>query len=522
VTCADREIGPVRDRLDAAVAAASAGGLASPADDATFLRRAWLDLAGRIPPAEVARDFLDSKDPERRAKAVEGLLRAEEFADHWGRVLAIWVTSERPVRRDGYDGRVLHEFLRDRLRAAAPYDRVARELLVGSGASDASGPANFFLRYDADPPLLAGAVGKGFLGMTIQCAQCHDHPFARWKEEDFWGLAAAFARVRKLESTGGDDLKAVIEARKGELTRPNPDAPAAEATADVTADVKPGAEGGEKPEPKPEPKPVVVRPRLPDGKPLADGDRRRALADWVVSRGNPRFARNVVNRAWEALFGRPLVANLDEPNPKADSLPALVLLAEDFAANGHDLRRLLRIIVLSRSYAQASARGAGPAWARPMSRAMTVDQLYASIALATGYDGAPDEEEPKADEPHAADPHAEAMPPDDGDEDVGEDEDGEDLAVGALGERASTLQRALVLLNGPHVQAASKSAARIDRARRPRAGAASRLEWAFLTALGRRPSSREQAALRPLLDRPGGLEDVYWVLINSAEFQGIF
>src|ERR1700677_4885982 len=107
---------------------------------------------------------------------------------------SIWTTNERPISRDTYDGRVLHEFLRERLKSGVSYDRIVRELITGTGASDASGPANFLLRYEADAPRLAGAVGKNLLGITIQCAQCHDHPFARWKEEDFWGLAAVFAR----------------------------------------------------------------------------------------------------------------------------------------------------------------------------------------------------------------------------------------------------------------------------------------------------------------------------------------
>ena len=153
---------------------------------------------------------------------VARILDSEDFADHWGRVLAVWATSERPVARDAYDGRVLHDFFRERLRKQEPYDRVVRDLIAGSGASDVSGPANFILRYGADPTRLAGAVGKNLLGITIQCAQCHDHPFAPWKEGDFWGLAAAFARVRKMESGGDDNLKAVVEARRGELKRSRP------------------------------------------------------------------------------------------------------------------------------------------------------------------------------------------------------------------------------------------------------------------------------------------------------------
>ena len=199
---AEPDVETVRQKLDAAVASVVADRLAPAADDATYLRRIWIDLVGRTPPALIAVDFLGDKDPEKRAKMVGRLLDSEAFADHGGRVIAIWLTSERPIARGTYDGRVLHEFLREGLLRREPYDRVVRALLVGSGASDSSGPANFYLRHGADPARLAGAVGKNLLGVTIRCAQCHDHPFAPWKEDEFWGLAAAFARVRKAGGGG--------------------------------------------------------------------------------------------------------------------------------------------------------------------------------------------------------------------------------------------------------------------------------------------------------------------------------
>ena len=259
-TRADQDVGTVRDSLDAAVSAVVEGGRGALADDATFLRRAWVDLAGHVPPAPFAREFLVDTDPGKRGKLVDRLLYSDDFADHWGRVLAIEMTSERPVSHDGHDGRVLHEFLSDRLRKKAPYDKIVREVIAGSGASDTSGPANFYLRYDADPPRLAGAVGKNFLGVTIQCAQCHDHPFARWKEQDFWGLAATFARVRKMEAAGDGNLKAVIEARRGELMHPSPGP-------DPDESMKKG-EGDDKPEPK-----KVCR-QAPPARRQADGHRR--------------------------------------------------------------------------------------------------------------------------------------------------------------------------------------------------------------------------------------------------------
>ena len=140
---ADGEIEDLVHRLDAAVASVAGSEIGPAADDASYLRRVWIDLAGHSPPASVARDFLDDASPEKRARMVARLLDSEDFADHWGRVIALWLTSERPIARDTYDGRVLHEFLREGLLGKVPYDRMIRELLVGSGASDSSGPADF-------------------------------------------------------------------------------------------------------------------------------------------------------------------------------------------------------------------------------------------------------------------------------------------------------------------------------------------------------------------------------------------
>ena len=517
LTRADQDLAGVRDKMDAAVAAVVDGGLAPAVDDATYLRRIWIDLAGHTPPALFARDFLDDKRPGKRDKMVAQVLVSEDFADHWGRVLSIWATAERPVARDAYDGRVLHGFFREGLRKNEPYDRVVRDLIAGSGASDVSGPANFILRYDADPARLAGAVGKNLLGVTIQCAQCHDHPFAPWKEGDFWGLAAAFARVRKMESGSDDNLKAVLEAHRGELKRGDPNAPAAPAKAE-----------GQKGE-KPSPKQVVVKPRLLNGKVIADGNRRTALAHWVVARDNPLFARNLVNRVWEQLYGKTLVPNFDNPATKADSRTVLAMLSEDFAGNGHDLRRLLRIVVLSKSYSQASSPRTRPPWTRPAARPMSVDQLHASIAQATGYDGPLADADDEANNGDEDDAHAEpgparALPSNetlsaDDEADDNRDENDDDRAAEALGERALTLQRALVLLNGEFVREASRSAVRVSRAVHGRTGNDSLLEWACLATLTRRPTAKEQAILRALLAERNGLEDVYWVLINSSEFQ---
>ena len=490
------------ERLDTTVAAASEQALAPAADDASFLRRVWLDLAGHVPPALVARDFLDDRDPDKRAKMVDRLLASDDCAEHWGRLLAEWLIGERPVARDGYDGRVLRTLVSDALRRGTSYGELVGDLISGTGASDTSGAANFLLRYDADPPRLAAAVGKNVLGITIQCAQCHDHPFARWKQDDFWGLAATFARVRRLESSGDDNLKAVLEAKRGELMRPEPQEKPTAAKADDAR------------------KPVAVKPRLPDGKPLSPTARRRGLADWITARDNPYFARNMVNRVWRELFGQGLVRALDDPGAKPRTAAVLDLLADDFRAS-QDVKRLLRVIVSSQTYAQSSTVRAQAAWARPAARPLSVDPLFASIAQATGHGGPPPDADEEPDDEPEDKANAEREAGDEPDEDEGDESEPSDRPVELLGPRALTLQRALVLANGEFVRDATRSGAGVVHALGGRADDKSGLDWAFLATLSRRPTAAERAVLRPLLetrDAKAGLEDVFWVLLNSTEF----
>ncbi len=509
------------ERLDAAVVAAG-GRPNATSDDATFLRRLWLDLAGHVPPALVTREYLKDSDPEKRAKMVARLLSSEDFADHWGRVIGEWLTAERLDVRENYNGRVLHAYLRESLRQRVPYTRIVRDLVTGVGANDTSGPVNFLLRYEADPPKLAAAVGKELLGVSIQCAQCHDHPFAPWRQEDFWGLAATFARVRRMESEGDDDLKAVVETRKGELRKP--DAKATDANAN-SSDQNEQAE--------PPPRAPAIEPRTLDGKAISRSGRREALSDWMVAGDNPYLRKNLVNRVWQQLFGHPLVRNLDPGAAPTQASTLLSLLADDFQANQHSLVRLIETIVLSKTYGQAQGESGVPAWSHPAVGPLSVDQLFASIAQATGHEKPLDqealeeEEEPTGDTEEAdsgSDKKANASANPEKAEDA-EDEAEEENAnrpVEVLSERALTLQRTLAMMNGDHTQQAAHAASGMACALLGRTIDATHYEWAFLATLSRPPTSDDQKTIRTLVSSQNphrGLEDLFWVLLNSAEFQ---
>lgn len=482
----------VSARLDALVESRFAAANLTPeppCDDATFCRRAWLDLAGRVPTALAARQFLEDQNPAKRKQLVETLLASDEFADHWARLWTQLLTGRRVVKGEQYDGRVLHAYLKRSFAADKPYRQIVAQLLTAEGMADASGPANFLLRYEAKPPDLAGAVGKAFLGVTLQCAQCHDHPFAAWKKDDFWGTAAYFGRLR-LFTYGEDDenLTAVLEKPRGDLMLPDPDG-------------KPGEDGKV---PK-----KAVAPRPPGGKagPVPE-KRRQALADWITAADNPYFARHAANQVWTQLFGAGLARTLDKLDAVGPYRDLLDLLAADFPAGGHDLKRLVRVIVLSQTYQRGAGRGEAAEdvrdaqlrhFARHAVRPLSPDQLYESIAQATGH-RAPEE-------------------PDKADKD--EDEEGDDKPVELLGERALTVQRVLATLNGAHVQEAVKAGAKAALAvHGPKPGPA-HVEWLFLATLSRRPTADEAAAMLRLAKegkKVRGLEDVLWVLLNSAEF----
>jgi hypothetical protein len=490
------DAGDVRSRLDAAVEVKwKTLGIVpeGAADDATFLRRIYLDLAGRVPPPLVAREFLDDKDPGKRAKLVERLLASEDFTDYWGRLWAQALTGKRAIKQEKYDGRVLHEYLKASLAANKSYRQIVTELICAEGSSDGSGPANFLIRYDAKPTDLAGAVGKQFLGVSLQCAQCHDHPFAKWKKDDFWGVAAFFGRTRLFESSneGEEQYFAVLDTRRGELLVPDPAG-------------KPG-EDGKLPMKK-------VLPRLPvaDG-PAIQGPRRQALAAWITASDNPFFARQAVNRVWGQLFGTPLTGALDRPIAEADgSHPAILnLLADDFNASGGDIKRLVRTIVLSRAYDRKAGSGDPKEaesrylktrnLARFPVRPLNVDQLYQSIVQATGHRAAEAMEAGKE-----TDDEEEADPP-----------------LQLLGERAQTVQRSLALLNSDYVQKATEAGAKAAVAVNGRKIAAGHVDWLFLATLSRRPTADEATQMQDLLKNgkaTRGLEDILWVIVNSVEF----
>ncbi len=305
------------------------------APDHVFLRRAYLDALGILPTVEESKAFLADTDPLKREKLIDRLLERPEFAEYWGQKWSdLLRNEEKALDRKGVA--VFYRWIAAQLAADRPLNEFARDILTASGSTYANPPANFW-RAIREPTARAESVAQVFLGIRIGCARCHNHPFDRWKIDDYYGFSALFARIdyRVSENSRRDKLdkhefvgeQFVFQNRDGELVNPRTKAAA---------------------------KPVFLGAKAPVFG--ADDDRLKALADWVAAPDNPFFARAQVNRIWLHLMGRGLVDPNDDfraTNPPAN--PELLdYLAADFARGGFRLKRMVRAIMTSRVYQLAS------------------------------------------------------------------------------------------------------------------------------------------------------------------------
>ncbi|MCI0360420.1 MAG: DUF1549 and DUF1553 domain-containing protein, partial [Planctomycetaceae bacterium] len=277
--------------------------------DAEFLRRVSLDLLGTLPTADEARRFLADDRPDRRTLLVDELLKRPEFADYWALKWADLLRVDRQAlgHRGAYD---FYRWIRTSLAEAKPMDVLARELITAEGPLSETPPANFY-RAVPEPGKAAGTISQVFLGVRIECAQCHHHPFDRWSQTDYFGMTAYFAQLQRKATPLGETLVAVGDPA---TTHPRTGQPIAA-----------HALGQPLPEKNPE------------------GDRRRELADWVTRGDNPWFARNLANRVWAHLLGRGLVEPVDDfrdTNPPTN--PELLdALGRHLVDERFDLRAIL-------------------------------------------------------------------------------------------------------------------------------------------------------------------------------------
>jgi hypothetical protein len=292
--------------------------------DSEFIRRVFLDTIGVLPTADESRAFLADTAPDKRDKLIETLFHRPEFVDYWtykwSDLLLVTKRKLRPPAMWSY-----YKWIRDQVASNTPWDVFARSLLTAQGSTLENGAANYFVIHQ-DPRECAETTSQTFLGFSMNCAKCHNHPMEKWTNNDYYGFANLLSRVRfKAGTQDGDNI--VFAASDGELVQP------------LTG--------------KPQP------PRPLDGRPLAEefsGDRRTALAEWVASPANPYFTRSIVNRVWANFLGVGLVENVDDlraSNPASNE--ALLTDAGEFLVkNKYDLQALMRVILQSETYQRSS------------------------------------------------------------------------------------------------------------------------------------------------------------------------
>lgn len=295
-------------------------------DDSTFLRRVTLDIAGRIPTEEEAKEFLADTAPDKRDQAIERLLRSPHYADYFANKWTPLLKNRRDDASDITSNFAFHAWLRDSLLANVPYDQIVRELLAATGTVVENPPVAWYKRVK-DPKEQLEDITQLFLGVRMQCAQCHHHPFERWSQDDYYSMAAFFSQIgRKPTGTRGEDL---IFHERGIATATNVKSGEALHPAALGDDV---------------------------GSITADEDPRLALADWMSSPENPFFAKALVNRYWKHFFSRALIEPEDDirdTNPPTNP-ELLAALESHFLESGFDLKELVRVITRSRAYQLSS------------------------------------------------------------------------------------------------------------------------------------------------------------------------
>lgn len=302
-------------------------------DDATFMRRASLDFSGHGSTASEVLDFLRDETPDKRARLVDRLLAAPTTAVHFANIWAAWLLPESNSPEADFSRSGLHSWLRNRFAENLRYDRLVADLMVATGSAN-SGPSAFFLSLEGKPERIAAKTSRVFLGIQLDCAQCHDHPFDHWKQREFWGFAAYFARLSADPSrmvAGGAE---VVDLSEGEVKLPT-----SEEVIAPRALVQTGFSG------------------------LEGGTRRQQLTLWLTARENPYLARAAVNRTWSLLFGRGLIEPVDDMrNVDQASHPKILQeLSQYFASSGFDLKVLFATLARTRAYGRATVHAHGQA-----------------------------------------------------------------------------------------------------------------------------------------------------------------
>ncbi|HKB39099.1 MAG TPA: DUF1549 domain-containing protein [Gemmataceae bacterium] len=469
--------------------------------DEEFVRRAFLDLCGILPTPEEVKSFVSSKEKDKREKLIDTLLARPEYADYWTLKWSDVLRSNRKtIQLKGIH--VLQQWVRGHVRNNTGFDAVVRELLTANGSTFTNPPANYY-RIARDPQNLAETTAQLFMGVRMQCAKCHNHPFERWTQDDYYSMAAFFARVRQMPDKtqpppvpgqpGGSEV--IFSARTGEVTQPR------------TGRVMPPKIMG------------LPAPTIAPGK-----SRRDALAEVMTSRKNTFFARSVVNRIWYHLNGKGIVDPVDDfrdSNPSAND-ELLDALAKDFVEHKYDVKHMIRVIMTSRTY-QLSAQTSdfnkddNKYFSHAVTKLLPAEPLLDAICTATEvfekFPGLPNMTRavqlPDGEVNH---PFLKTF-----------GQPARELACECERESDSNLAQALQLINGPTVNDKLRAPTnRVGKLLAKKLADKEILNELYLATLSRLPNAGEvEAALGHVAknaNKRSAWEDVHWALINSKEF----
>lgn len=483
-----------------------------PADDGEFLRRVWLDTLGRIPTRAEATAFLDDTNPEKRSRLIETMLARPEYGQYQARLWRDRVAVANSANEDLKPNHTLafHTWLADALYRNRPWNELVREMLTAEGDA----PPIAFVRQcmdDGQPRAnkLAVSVSRRFLGVRLECAECHDHPFADWKQDDFWGLSAFFARTARVEKNKTETRTGIYDTDNGPprtrfglkpLERRDGGAVL------IPEDAGPRAK-------------TVVPARFPRGDvaKLDGKSPRMVLAEWLTAPKNSLFARATVNRVWEQVFGRGLVTPVDSLDPEnPPTHPELLnTLAGELVASGYDLKRLTQALLLTKAYQRTHAplpenASDDTLYSHALGKVVRPESLFESLVIASG---------------NALDLK-------------GSGSIGAGKSKGALSSRSEFLKlfgtstadtepgeythgipQALALLNDPAVKVPNKL---VTDAVKEGGDADAIVTRIYVGVLSRRPRDDERNLTREYLSRRtnglDGYQAIWWALVNSPEF----
>ncbi len=461
-------------------------------DDATFLRRISLDVRGLLPTAEEAKTFLAEQAVDKRAKLINQFLDSPEYARSWGLKMADLLRINRDALSPE-QAAAFSQWVFESIETNMPYDRFATELLTASGSTAKVPQANFY-RVTSDTKMVTETVAQVFMGSRIMCAQCHNHPYESWTQDNYYQMASAFHEV--------DRDVVVGKSKKKELPAPGSDVTISLTVGRAMRNPRTGIE--QKPWPT-----NVAR--------AAGEDRRVAFAEWLTSADNPYFVRVAVNRIWSHLLGRGLVEPVDDfrsSNP-AVNIELLDALAADFVAADFDRKHIMRVILNSETYQRSSDTNPlnetdQTLFSHARTRLLSAEQIQDAITrLCEGGDQSTEQKSPyMTQQPY---PHLTTFL-----KAFGQPER-KTACVCERREEAS-LDQALQLMNSRLIRD------QVANARRGLHALSDNelTDQLYLSAFSRLPRTAERTTvirhLEAALDRGEAIEDLVWALINTNEF----